>query len=61
MNDEELEEGVYAVGVPVLDGRGRPAASSGIANLTFQNSLKDLEEFVPLLQGAAHDIAVQLP
>ena len=61
MNDEELEEGVYAVGVPVLDGRGRRAASSGIANLTFQNSLKDLEEFVPLLQGAAHDIAVQLP
>ena len=61
VNDEELEEGVYAVGVPVLDGRGRPAASLGIANLAFQNSLKELEKFVPLLQGAADEIAVQLP
>jgi IclR family transcriptional regulator, acetate operon repressor len=61
VNDEELEEGVYAVGVPVLNGRGRPAASLGIANLAFQNSLKDLEELVPLLQGAADEIAVQLP
>ena len=61
VNDEELEEGLYAVGVPVLDGRGRPAASLGIANLAFQNSLKELEKFVPLLQGAADEIAVQLP
>jgi IclR family acetate operon transcriptional repressor len=61
VDDEELGEGVYAVGVPVLDGRGRPAASLGIANLAFQNSLKDLEEFVPLLQGAADEITVQLP
>jgi DNA-binding IclR family transcriptional regulator len=52
---------VYAVGVPVLDGRGRAAASLGIANLAFQNSLKELENFVPLLQGAADEIAVQLP
>ena len=51
---------MYAVGVPVLDGRGR-AASLGIANLAFQNSLKELENFVPLLQGAADEIAVQLP
>ena len=43
MNDEELEEGVYAVGVSVLDGRGSPAASLGIANFAFHNSLKDLE------------------
>jgi DNA-binding IclR family transcriptional regulator len=60
VNDEELGEGVYAVGVPVLDGRGRPAASLGIATLAFQNSLIDLENFVPVLQGAAGEIAVQL-
>ena len=52
---------MYAVGVPVLDGRGRPAASLGIATLAFQNSLIDLENFVPLLQGGAGEIAVQLP
>jgi DNA-binding IclR family transcriptional regulator len=49
------------VGVPVLDGRGRPAASLGIATLAFQNSLIDLENFVPHLQAAAGEIAVQLP
>jgi hypothetical protein len=54
-------EGVYAVGVPVLNGRGRPAASLGVATLAFQNPLKDLENFVPLLQGSAGKIAVQLP
>ena len=52
---------MYAAGVSVLDGRGRPAASLGIANLAFQNSLKELENFAPLLQGAADEIAVQLP
>ena len=49
------------MGVRVLDGRGHATASLGIANLPFQNSLKELENFVPLLQGAADEIAVQLP
>ena len=49
------------MGVPVLNGRGRLAALLGVATLAFQNSLKDLENFVPLLQGAADEIAVQLP
>jgi IclR family acetate operon transcriptional repressor len=61
VDDEELGEGVYAAGVSVLDGRGRPAASLGIATLAVQNSLIDLENFVPLLQGGAGEIAVQLP
>jgi len=61
VNDEELEEGVCAVGVPVLDGRGRPAASIGIATLTFRTPLRDLEKSVPLLKAAAEEIAVQLP
>ena len=58
MDDEELAEGVYAVSVPVLDGRGHPVASLDIAILAFQNSLIDLENFVPLLQGTAGEIAV---
>jgi IclR family transcriptional regulator, acetate operon repressor len=58
VDDEELAEGVYAVGVPVLDGRGHPVASLDIATLAFQNSLIDLKNFVPLLQGTAGEIAV---
>lgn len=61
MDDEELAEGVYDVGEPVLDGRGHPVASLGIATLVFQNSPIDLENFVPLLQGTAGEIAMQLP
>jgi DNA-binding IclR family transcriptional regulator len=49
---------VYAVGVPVLDGRGHPAAALDIATLAFHNSLIDLKNFVPLLQGTAGEIAV---
>jgi hypothetical protein len=37
------------VGVSVLDGQGCPVASLGIATFAFQNSLIDLENFVPLL------------
>jgi DNA-binding IclR family transcriptional regulator len=61
VDDEELAEGVYAVGVPVLDGRGHPGASLDIATLAFQNSLIDLENFVSFLLGTAGEIAVQLP
>jgi DNA-binding IclR family transcriptional regulator len=61
VDDEELADSVYAAGVSVLDGRGRPAARLGIATLAFQNSLIDLTNFVPLLQGGAGEIAVQLP
>jgi IclR family transcriptional regulator, acetate operon repressor len=60
-NDEEHEEGVRAVGVPVIDRRGRPAAALSVATLTFRHSMQDLEEFVPLLREAAGEIGVQLP
>jgi IclR family transcriptional regulator, acetate operon repressor len=61
INDEELEEGICAVAVPVLDGLGPPAASLGIATLAFRRSPADLRGFVPLLQDAAGEIALQLP
>ena len=61
MNDEELEEGICAVAVPVLDVPGRPAAALGIATLAFRRSSADLRGFVPLLQDAAGEIALQLP
>ena len=61
VNDEEPEAGVRAIGVPIIDARGRPAASITVATLTFRYSMEELERFVPLLQDAANEIAVQLP
>jgi len=61
VNDEELEAGVRAIGVPIIDARGRPAASITVATLAFRYSMEELERFVPLLQDAANEIAVQLP
>jgi IclR family acetate operon transcriptional repressor len=56
-NDEEHEEGVRAVGVPVI---GRPAAALSVATLTFRHSMNELEGFVPLLRKAAREVEVQL-
>jgi DNA-binding IclR family transcriptional regulator len=47
--------------VPIINGRGRPAASIAVATLTFRYSMEELEKLVPLLQDAAGEIAVQLP
>ncbi len=60
-NDEEHETGVRAVGVPLMDRRGRPAAALSVATLTFRYSMEELEGFVPLLRSAAREIEVQLP
>jgi DNA-binding IclR family transcriptional regulator len=60
-NDEEHEEGVRAVGVPVIDRRGRPAAALSIATLTFRYSMEELEGFVPVLREAAREMELQLP
>ena len=56
-NDEEHEEGVRAVGVPVI---GRPAAALSVATLTFRHSMQELEGFVPLLRKAAREVEVQV-
>ena len=61
VNDEELEEGICAVGVPIMDSRGRPVASMSIATLRFRYSVKDLEQFVPLLLKDTREISMQLP
>jgi DNA-binding IclR family transcriptional regulator len=61
VNDEELEEGICAVGVPIMDSRGRPVASMSIATLTFRYSVKELEQFVPLLLKDTREISMQLP
>jgi len=61
INDQELEAGICAVGVPIMDSRGRPVASVSIATLTFRYSAKELEQFVPLLLEGARETTLQLP
>jgi IclR family KDG regulon transcriptional repressor len=61
VNNEEQEKGVRAVGVPIINRRDLPVASISLPTLTFRYSMKELEEFVPLLHKAAKEISVQLP
>lgn len=59
--DEENEQGIRAVGVPLLNARGRPVAAMSIASPVFRVSLEDLEKLAPLLCEAARDIEMRLP
>ncbi len=59
--DEEREEDVRAVGVPVLGPRGGPVASLCLAVPVFRVAREELEEYVPMLREAATEIGVQLP
>lgn len=59
--DEENEEGIRAVGVPLMNVRGQPIAAMSIAAPIFRVSLQDLEKFAPMLSEAAREIGLQLP
>jgi IclR family transcriptional regulator, acetate operon repressor len=59
-NDGEHEEGVRAVGVPVIGRRAAAAAALSVATLTFRYSMEELEGFVPLLREAAREVEAQL-
>lgn len=59
--DEEHEEGVLAVGLPVMNSRGWPVAAICVAALAFRSSLEELKGYLPLLHDAASEIGAQLP
>jgi DNA-binding IclR family transcriptional regulator len=61
VNDEENQEAIRAVGVPIIGARGRPAAAISVAGPAFLISLEILEQFVPLLHEKAREIGLQLP
>ena len=61
VNDEESQEAIRSVGVPVIGARGRPAAAISIAGPAFLIPLGDLEQFIPLLHDKAREIGLQLP
>jgi DNA-binding IclR family transcriptional regulator len=61
VSDEEHEEGVHAVGVPVISGQGWPVAAISTPAPASRVSREDLEHFVPWLKDAAREIGLRLP
>jgi IclR family acetate operon transcriptional repressor len=59
--DEEREEEIRAIAVPVINSRGNAAAAICIAAPAYRVSLKDLEGFLPQLRDAAREIGLKLP
>jgi len=59
--DEENEEGICAIGVPVIGVQGRPVAAISVVAPVFRVSRERLEQFAPMLRDAAREIELQLP
>ena len=57
IDNEELFEGMIAVGVPITDKAGRFYSSLAIQAPVFRFTLDDAEQFVPLLRAAARDLS----
>lgn len=57
IDNEELFEGMIAIGVPVTDRAGRFYSSVAIQAPIFRFSLEDADKYVPLLREAARDIS----
>lgn len=60
LGDEENEEGVRSIAVPIMDHKGKLLASISAAVPAFRSSLEDLQTFLPVLLGAAGEIRAQL-
>lgn len=59
--DEENENGMRAVAVPLLNAQGHAFASLATAVPVFRLSMEGLLAHVPLLQEAAAELAARLP
>jgi len=57
IDNEELFEGMIAIGVPVTDKAGRFYSSVAIQAPVFRFSLDDADKYVPLLREAARDLS----
>ena len=58
IDNEELFEGMVAIGVPITDKAGRFYSSVAIQAPVFRFSLGDAEKYIPLLQDAARDLSI---
>lgn len=59
--DEEHEEGIRAIGVPVLDPGGIAVASISAAAPAFRSSIETMHTYFEPLQQGAKELAVGLP
>jgi len=58
--NQELEEGLVAVAVPVRDRMGRARAAINLSTHVGRKSVGDMHDLVPLVQQAAADIELGL-
>jgi DNA-binding IclR family transcriptional regulator len=59
--DEEFDQGVRAIGVPVRDGRGATRAALCVSAPAFRVPMDRLTSWLPELRSAAAAIGVQMP
>lgn len=59
--DEENEDGIRAIGVPVTGPDGRPTAALSVVAPVFRVSREKLDQFLPPLRDAAREIGLRLP
>lgn len=59
--DEEHEEGIRAIGVPVCGPDGVAIAALSTAAPAYRTGVADLERFLPALRRAARELAAALP
>ncbi|MCP3690333.1 MAG: IclR family transcriptional regulator [Gammaproteobacteria bacterium] len=57
IDNEELFEGMVAIGVPITDKAGRFYSSLAIQAPIFRFSLSAAEQYIPMLQEAARDLS----
>lgn len=58
--DQELEEGLVAIAVPVRDRKGQVRAAINLSTHVGRKSVKDMRALVPAVKAAAADIEVGL-
>jgi IclR family pca regulon transcriptional regulator len=58
--DQELEEGLVAIAVPVRDRNGRVRAAINLSTHIGRKSVKEMRSLVPAVRAAAADIEVGL-
>ncbi len=59
--DEEHEEGIRAIGVPVLDPSGVAVAALSTAAPAFRSTIDDMQAYLTPLHQGAKELAIGLP
>jgi IclR family transcriptional regulator, pca regulon regulatory protein len=58
--NQELEEGLVAIAVPVRDRAGRVRAAINLSTHVGRKSVEEMRSLVPEVKAAAHDIEIEL-